>query len=104
MEPDQSPWRLSPLPRTATRAGDSWALERTRGILCGILTRGPPKRHYNVHFGFLGDFIGQVQSRKCIEEVIHFAWEEKLFLLADEVRAVLAPRPRGGGASFGGWV
>uniref|UniRef100_A0A8C0RKC3 Alanine aminotransferase 1 n=1 Tax=Canis lupus familiaris TaxID=9615 RepID=A0A8C0RKC3_CANLF len=28
---------------------------------------------------------GQVQSRKCIEDVIHFAWEEKLFLLADEV-------------------
>ncbi|KAH0619609.1 hypothetical protein JD844_000378 [Phrynosoma platyrhinos] len=27
----------------------------------------------------------QVQSRKCIEDVIHFAWEEKLFLLADEV-------------------
>ena len=38
--------------------------------------------------GFLGDFVGQVQSRKCIEDVIHFAWEEKLFLLADEVRAV----------------
>lgn len=29
--------------------------------------------------------IGQVQNRKCIEDVIHFAWEEKLFLLADEV-------------------
>lgn len=29
---------------------------------------------------------GQVQSRKCIEDVIRFAWEEKLFLLADEVR------------------
>lgn len=29
--------------------------------------------------------VGQVQSRKCIEDVIHFAWEEKLFLLADEV-------------------
>ncbi|XP_014383897.1 PREDICTED: alanine aminotransferase 2 [Myotis brandtii] len=28
---------------------------------------------------------GQVQSRKCIEDVIRFAWEEKLFLLADEV-------------------
>ncbi|XP_026581198.1 alanine aminotransferase 2-like, partial [Pseudonaja textilis] len=28
---------------------------------------------------------GQVQSRKCIEEVIHFAWEERLFLMADEV-------------------
>lgn len=34
----------------------------------------------------LGIFLGQVQSRKCIEDVIHFAWEEKLFLLADEVR------------------
>uniref|UniRef100_A0A7N9CPM7 alanine transaminase n=1 Tax=Macaca fascicularis TaxID=9541 RepID=A0A7N9CPM7_MACFA len=32
-----------------------------------------------------GNPTGQVQSRKCIEDVIHFAWEEKLFLLADEV-------------------
>ncbi|KAB0395633.1 hypothetical protein E2I00_019499 [Balaenoptera physalus] len=31
-----------------------------------------------------GNPTGQVQSRKCIEDVIHFAWEEKLFLLADE--------------------
>lgn len=31
-----------------------------------------------------------MQSRKCIEDVIHFAWEEKVFLLADEVRAVAA--------------
>ncbi|KAL7978914.1 hypothetical protein Chor_013403 [Crotalus horridus] len=31
-----------------------------------------------------GNPTGQVQNRKCIEEVIHFAWEEKLFLLADE--------------------
>ncbi|KFO61771.1 Alanine aminotransferase 2, partial [Corvus brachyrhynchos] len=28
---------------------------------------------------------GQVQSRECIEEVIKFAYEEKLFLMADEV-------------------
>ncbi|MGH0143973.1 UNVERIFIED_CONTAM: hypothetical protein FKN15_002315 [Acipenser sinensis] len=28
---------------------------------------------------------GQVQSRKCIEEVIHFAYKENLFLLSDEV-------------------
>ncbi|XP_032647668.1 alanine aminotransferase 2-like [Chelonoidis abingdonii] len=28
---------------------------------------------------------GQVQSRKCIEDVIKFAWEEQLFLMADEV-------------------
>ncbi|NWZ92716.1 ALAT2 aminotransferase, partial [Nesospiza acunhae] len=28
---------------------------------------------------------GQVQSRECIEQVIKFAYEEKLFLLADEV-------------------
>ncbi|XP_015420185.1 PREDICTED: alanine aminotransferase 2 [Myotis davidii] len=33
-----------------------------------------------------GNPTGQVQSRKCIEDVIRFAWEEKLFLLADEVR------------------
>lgn len=26
-----------------------------------------------------GNPTGQVQSRKCIEDVIHFAWEEKLF-------------------------
>ncbi|XP_053557904.1 alanine aminotransferase 2 [Bombina bombina] len=32
-----------------------------------------------------GNPTGQVQSRQCIEEVIHFAWEEGLFLLADEV-------------------
>lgn len=29
--------------------------------------------------------IGQVQSRRCIEEVIRFAKEERLFLMADEV-------------------
>ena len=28
---------------------------------------------------------GQVQSRQCIEDVIKFAFEEKLFLMADEV-------------------
>ncbi|KAM4722212.1 alanine aminotransferase 2 [Rhinophrynus dorsalis] len=32
-----------------------------------------------------GNPTGQVQSRRCIEEVIHFAWQEGLFLLADEV-------------------
>lgn len=32
-----------------------------------------------------GNPTGQVQSRECIEEVIKFAYEEKLFLLADEV-------------------
>ncbi|XP_072855728.2 alanine aminotransferase 1 isoform X1 [Pogona vitticeps] len=32
-----------------------------------------------------GNPTGQVQSRQCIEDVIHFAWEEQLFLLADEV-------------------
>ncbi|XP_073416921.1 alanine aminotransferase 2 [Dendrobates tinctorius] len=32
-----------------------------------------------------GNPTGQVQSRRCIEDVIHFAWEEGLFLLADEV-------------------
>ncbi|XP_051884034.1 alanine aminotransferase 2 isoform X1 [Pristis pectinata] len=32
-----------------------------------------------------GNPTGQVQSRKCIEDVIRFAYEEKLFLLADEV-------------------
>lgn len=28
---------------------------------------------------------GQVQSRQCIEDVIQFAAEENLFLMADEV-------------------
>nr|XP_060632000.1 alanine aminotransferase 1-like isoform X2 [Anolis sagrei ordinatus] len=32
-----------------------------------------------------GNPTGSVQSRKCIEDVIRFAWEEHLFLLADEV-------------------
>ncbi|XP_051631208.1 LOW QUALITY PROTEIN: alanine aminotransferase 1-like [Manacus candei] len=32
-----------------------------------------------------GNPTGQVQSRECIEDVIKFAYEEKLFLLADEV-------------------
>uniref|UniRef100_A0A2I3S9M3 Alanine aminotransferase 1 n=1 Tax=Pan troglodytes TaxID=9598 RepID=A0A2I3S9M3_PANTR len=46
-----------------------------------------------------GNPTGQVQSRKCIEDVIHFAWEEKLFLLADEVRM----SPLGGSGSFYNW-
>lgn len=29
---------------------------------------------------------GQVQSKKCIEEVLHFAYEENLFVMADEVK------------------
>lgn len=29
--------------------------------------------------------VGQVQSRQCIEDVIRFAAEEHLFLMADEV-------------------
>ncbi|XP_056371573.1 alanine aminotransferase 1 [Oenanthe melanoleuca] len=32
-----------------------------------------------------GNPTGQVQSRECIEAVIKFAYEEKLFLMADEV-------------------
>nr|XP_019829130.1 PREDICTED: alanine aminotransferase 1 isoform X2 [Bos indicus] len=32
-----------------------------------------------------GNPTGQVQTRECIEDVIRFAYEEKLFLLADEV-------------------
>lgn len=34
---------------------------------------------------WLSRVIGQVQSRQCIEEVIRFAKEEHLFLMADEV-------------------
>nr|XP_028708034.1 alanine aminotransferase 1 isoform X1 [Macaca mulatta] len=33
-----------------------------------------------------GNPTGQVQTRECIEAVIRFAFEERLFLLADEVR------------------
>ncbi|KAL3066106.1 hypothetical protein OYC64_016115 [Pagothenia borchgrevinki] len=32
-----------------------------------------------------GNPTGQVQSKKCIEEVLHFAYEENLFVMADEV-------------------
>uniref|UniRef100_A0AC11B263 Uncharacterized protein n=1 Tax=Ovis aries TaxID=9940 RepID=A0AC11B263_SHEEP len=45
-----------------------------------------------------GNPTGQVQTRACIEDVIRFAFEERLFLLADEV---LAGRPRGGDGGRG---
>uniref|UniRef100_A0AAR2KIS9 alanine transaminase n=1 Tax=Pygocentrus nattereri TaxID=42514 RepID=A0AAR2KIS9_PYGNA len=32
-----------------------------------------------------GNPTGQVQSKKCIEDVLHFAYEENLFVMADEV-------------------
>lgn len=32
--------------------------------------------------------VGQVQSKKCIEEVLHFAHEENLFVMADEVNSI----------------
>uniref|UniRef100_A0A8C7UZW2 alanine transaminase n=1 Tax=Oncorhynchus mykiss TaxID=8022 RepID=A0A8C7UZW2_ONCMY len=32
-----------------------------------------------------GNPTGQVQSRKCIEDVLHFAYEENLFVMSDEV-------------------
>lgn len=32
-----------------------------------------------------GNPTGQVQSKKCMEEVLHFAYEENLFVMADEV-------------------
>lgn len=32
-----------------------------------------------------GNPTGQVQSKKCIEEVLHFAYQENLFVLSDEV-------------------
>lgn len=40
---------------------------------------------------------GQVQTRECIEAVIRFAFEERLFLMADEV----LPGARGGGGLKG---
>lgn len=71
-------------------------------ILGGILTLGQFQQYYDPHSGFVGPFfLGQVQSRKCIEDVIHFAWEEKLFLLADEVRAASAFATEGSGPSGG---
>lgn len=33
---------------------------------------------------------GQVQSKKCIEEVLHFAYEENLFVMSDEVITISA--------------
>ncbi|XP_019485735.1 PREDICTED: alanine aminotransferase 1 isoform X2 [Hipposideros armiger] len=42
-----------------------------------------------------GNPTGQVQTRECIEAVIRFAFEERLFLMADEVR--VPRRLRGGG-------
>lgn len=33
--------------------------------------------------------VGQVQSKKCIEEVLHFAHEENLFVMADEVNSMV---------------
>lgn len=30
-----------------------------------------------------------MQSKKCIEEVLHFAYEENLFVMADEVKFCL---------------
>ncbi|XP_058421220.1 alanine aminotransferase 1 isoform X6 [Diceros bicornis minor] len=42
-----------------------------------------------------GNPTGQVQPRECIEAVIRFAFEERLFLMADEVR--VPRRLRGGG-------
>lgn len=38
--------------------------------------------------------LGQVQSKKCIEEVLHFAYEENLFVMADEVNYASNPFPR----------
>lgn len=35
---------------------------------------------------------GQVQSKKCVEEVLHFAHEENLFVMADEVNSVATCR------------
>ncbi|XP_076012208.1 alanine aminotransferase 2 [Genypterus blacodes] len=32
-----------------------------------------------------GNPTGQLQSKKCVEEVLHFAYEENLFVMADEV-------------------
>lgn len=91
-------WRLTTPPSgTATREGGLLGSPGTLGhqvILGGLLTSGQFKKHFNRHPGFVGAFLGQVQSRKCMEDVIHFAWEEKVFLLADEVRALAAAPSR----------
>ncbi|XP_027540730.1 alanine aminotransferase 2-like [Neopelma chrysocephalum] len=51
--------------------------ERNCGPAAALLSGAGP--------GARGAGGGQVQNRKCIEDVIHFACEEKLVLLADEV-------------------
>jgi Na+/H+-dicarboxylate symporter len=42
-----------------------------------------------LHYGFVVLIIGQVLSRQNIEDVIKFAKEERLFILADEVSRVV---------------
>lgn len=52
--------------------------------LCGFLNAVCIRLTFIINF-WLPCVIGQVQSRQCIEDVIRFAKEEHLFLMADEV-------------------
>ncbi|KAM6318669.1 LOW QUALITY PROTEIN: alanine aminotransferase 2-like [Aegotheles albertisi] len=61
-----------------------WALER--GALRQAVTEG--RGHCTPRVLCVinpGNPTGQVQTRECIEDVIKFAYEEQLFLMADEV-------------------
>lgn len=44
--------------------------------------------------------LGQVQSKKCIEEVLHFAYEENLFVMADEVNSAVDVQSNLAGVSY----
>ncbi|XP_015680458.1 alanine aminotransferase 2-like [Protobothrops mucrosquamatus] len=46
---------------------------------------GIPSNPENIYLSTGASSAVVVQSRQCIEEVIRFAWEEHLFLMADEV-------------------
>ncbi|XP_074841676.1 alanine aminotransferase 1 isoform X2 [Carettochelys insculpta] len=64
--------------------------ERCWALDVGELRRALGQAHWHCQPRVLcvinpGNPTGQVQSRKCIEDVIKFAWEEQLFLMADEV-------------------
>ncbi|NXJ25095.1 ALAT2 aminotransferase, partial [Dicrurus megarhynchus] len=75
-------------PREGKEGGRGWrvlGVPTPRWGLCQLLA--PASSHAGVPVSPcpLSVSPGQVQSRECIEDVIKFAYEEKLFLMADEV-------------------
>ncbi|XP_046498347.1 alanine aminotransferase 1 isoform X3 [Equus quagga] len=72
----------------------AWALDvaELRRALCQARDHCHPRALCVIN---PGNPTGQVQPRECIEAVIRFAFEEQLFLMADEVR--VPRRLRGGG-------